>query len=592
MPYPETSLTDIEKQNLRTELKQDIRRDATQARLDACTIKKDPQLIDANLTAALAIEQQLNTPVTAPAINPKDCHIGKWNGSIIDGETYKNFFDGSRYDELPPNQSYYLRNIIREKTTDNDNRLAYYLPLIDSIHLLPHTIQSENLYEKEYANQNPMAENSTAYHEALHKRHANHNGMYDVNRSIANTLRTDRLTETTANAVQYLSTANAYTQLKKHGAKTFEYTTNKGGEEKTITMPLENILDMYPGLREAMDGNDFSPDDPKMVRKIVAASAKNWENNYKESYYEQHLSSAAMIYGCQLAPTFSFRLRLANNQKNPDKDFAKLSNEMLQNIYIGNNTTVDLTDCEDLLNTMSAEEAIKLENALKFGVAITNNTELSEENASAVESWLKNNGITSAEEQDKYIKQALTDITSPLAEPSTDQEFQNLFVKVFLASEPSGEEVFAVNEYLEKKGLLTDEEKDKYMKKAFIDIVNRSPEADQKLKALLLGDSSSIKYTDGLVETKIPNTEYSIVTDNNGKTYNIGTLSHFSSRLEEKRQHENTTTNEQTDTKEQTTAIEQTATKEQTAEPQEPVANASYSLSSIQLYLLKERSGR
>ena len=567
--FMQTPADDAAKEAERQELKVGMRQSAVQTKIKINGLEKEGRL-EKEADRALAIEQQLNAPVADPVITPEDCHIGKWNGSLIGGETYEksqDIFSGSRYDELPENQNDYLRGIIRQEKSNNDDRLAYYAPIFDEIFLQSHTAQPEDLpYDKEYANRNPLAENSIAYHEALHKRHANHNGMYDVSRPIANTFRTDRLTETTAHAVQYLSTAHAYTQLKNMGADTFEYTTGKDGEEKTVTMPLENALDMYPGLREAMDGKDFSPDDPKMVRKIVAASAQNWENNYKDAYYIQNLTNTAMIYGCQQNPAFSFRLRLARNQENPDKDFAKLSKEMLKDVYIGNNTAVNLTGCEDLLNTMSAEEAGKWETALKT-ISNAQHLDLDGKDMQAVNNWLEKNGITGAEEKDKYLEQAITDITNPQGQPSTAPELQALLAKAFINSspEPSDEEVFAINEYLERKGLHTDEEKDKYMEKAFTDIVNRSPEADPELKKLLLGNSGSIKYTDGLVETPIPNTECSIVADKDGKTYNIGTLSHFSSRLEERRQSENT------------------AEKEQ---------NKTASFAPAQLHQLKERSGR
>ncbi len=563
----------------RQELKVEIRQSAVQTKVKMNGLKNGNRL-ENETNRAMAIEQQLNAPVTAPAVEPKDCHIGKWNGSLINGSNLEylqnlqqEMLPGTRYDKLPENQRIYLANIKRPLQDEIvKGLLAQYRPSEDTIYIQPLAVSKDaHRSEIEYANQNPIAENSIVLHEAVHKRHANHNGLRDITLTPVNTLRADRLTETTAYAVQYLSVANMYTQLKNQGVKTFEYTSNKDGKEKTVTMPLEDALDMYPGLREAMDGKDFSPDDPKMIRKIVDASTKEWNNLYEINYYQQHMQSMAPVYMYQQDATFSLRLRNTINQKNQDKDFAKLSQEMLQDVYVGNNTTVDLTSCEDLLNSMSSERANELLTYYKTQHALAtlqDNPTSENKETQAVEKWLEKKGLTE-DKQSVYINKAIENIPvhTMWGKSSTDPEFIDLLSKALISTlpEPSDEEVFAINEYLERKGLHTDEEKDKYMEKAFTDIVNRSPEADPELKKLLLGNSGSIKYTDGLVETPIPNTECSIVADKDGKTYNIGTLSHFSSRLEERRQSENTAAKEQTNTA---------------------------SFAPAQLHQLKERSGR
>ena len=539
---------DAAKEAERQELKVGMRQSAVQTKVKMSGLK-DGNRLEKEVENALAIEQQLNAPVAAPVIAPEECHIGKWSGSIINGTTYEDaqeLFSGSRYDELPKNQSDYLQEIKRENL--KEDALAFYSSILDSIYLQSYTPQEVDFaYNKEYANQNPIAENSIAYHEALHKRHTNHNGMSDTSRAPANTLRTDRLTETTAHAVQYLSTANTYTFLKNQGIETFEYTSNKDGKEKTFTMPLNDVLDMYPGLREAMDGKDFSPDDPEMVRKIVATSAKNWNNHYKDTYYEQHSQNLGLQLNCQKDASFSFRLRNTRNQETRKQDFAKLSREMLKDIYIGNNTTVNLTDCEDLLNTMSAEEADKIVRAVKVNANLQN-LDLNGKDMQTVNKWLDEHGITDAKAKDDYLGKALTDITELPDKPSTNPELQNLLAKAFISSspEPSDEEIFAVNEYLEKKGITEDAAKDAYLKKAFTDIVNRSPEADPELKKLLMGSNGSIKYTDGLTASPVPGTPYTTVTDTKGQTYNVGTLETFSARLRETPANENTQNNHRT----------------------------------------------
>lgn len=548
--FMQTPADDAAKEAERQELKVGMRQSAVQTKVKINGLEKEGRL-EKEADRALAIEQQLNAPVADPVITPEECHIGKWSGSygIINGTTYEDaqeLFSGSRHDKLPENQNDYMHNIRRHNL--REDLLALYAPMLDTIYLQSHEAEPDDfVYIKEYANQNPLAENSIAYHEALHKRHANHNGMYNVRRSPANTLRTDRLTETTAHAVQYLSTANTYTLLKNQGIKTFEYTSNKDGKEKTFTMPLDDVLDMYPGLREAMDGKDFSPDDPEMVRKIVTASAKEWKNNHEKNYYIQHLTTLATQTGLLSDASFSLRLHKARNQQTREQDFAKLSREMLQDVYIGNSTTVNLTGCEDLLNTMSAKEADKLAQTIDIARNIQN-LDLNGKDMQAVNKWLDEHGITDAKAKDDYLGKALTDITEPFNHPDTDPELQDLLAKAFINSspEPSDEEIFAVNDYLEKKGITEDADKDAYLKKAFTDIVNRSPEADTELKKLLMGANGSVKYTDGLTASPVPGTPYTTVTDTKGQTYNVGTLETFSARLRETPANENTKNNHRT----------------------------------------------
>lgn len=61
-----------------------------------------------------------------------------------------------------------------------------------------------------------------------------------------------------------------YTNLKQQGINTFEYTATLNGKEKTVKMPTEDILDMYPGLRETITKTDFPPTTPKV-------SAPSWK---------------------------------------------------------------------------------------------------------------------------------------------------------------------------------------------------------------------------------------------------------------------------------------------------------------------------
>lgn len=67
---------------------------------------------------------------------------------------------------------------------------------------------------------------------------------------------------------------------------------------------------------------------------------------------------------------------------------------------------------------------------------------------------------------------------------------------------PSTEGLLAIDKYLDERGLKNDKEKDEYLKEQYKNIVNRSNDADLKLKELMLAcgnkDSNMIYYTDNL----------------------------------------------------------------------------------------------
>jgi len=67
---------------------------------------------------------------------------------------------------------------------------------------------------------------------------------------------------------------------------------------------------------------------------------------------------------------------------------------------------------------------------------------------------------------------------------------------------PSTDGLLAIDRYLEERGLKNDKDKDQYLKTQFANIVNRSDDADLKLKELMLAccnkDNNMIYYTDKL----------------------------------------------------------------------------------------------
>lgn len=59
-------------------------------------------------------------------------------------------------------------------------------------------------------------------------------------------------------------------------------------------MPLEDILDMYPGLRKAVMENVFSADNPQSVQAVLQASANYWKEYRSSQYYIQNIESTQL----------------------------------------------------------------------------------------------------------------------------------------------------------------------------------------------------------------------------------------------------------------------------------------------------------
>ena len=152
---------------------------------------------------------------------------------------------------------------------------------------------------------------------------------------------------------------------------------------------------------------------------------------------------------------------------------------MLQGLYIGSNTRVDLTHCRDLLDTMSNEDAREI-------------------------------------------------MSSRNIKPQ---------------QQPSPEMLEAIDKYLEKRGAKTDEEKQTLLQEEFVKITHRDKDADQELKNLMLGNGGSILYADGLVETRLPDSNLSTISRGDGQTFVINSFIDFSQKKNNANENENTNTN-------------------------------------------------
>ena len=277
---------------------------------------------------------------------------------------------------------------------------------------------------------------------------------------------------------EFLALAQMYTDLKQRGIDTFEYTTTLNGKEETVKMPTEDILDMYPDLRETITKNGFSANDPKSVRAVVEVAAKHWREDRKAGYFMQQAESAITADEIQSSFTFSTRI---NCLKNEDAAYKEAEDKLLQNVFISPEVSLDLRNYRDVINIMSKEDA-------------------------------------------KFFAQKA-------------QECNN---------SPTDEEYLAINKYLEQKGLTDDKAKDEYFNNEFCKIINRAPEADQELKNLMFGQYGTIRYADGLEESRACDSPHITLSDGNNKgdTYVVGSFVDFSYKRRDGQPKENTAVNE------------------------------------------------
>ena len=428
------------------------------------------------------LEEQLSSPVNNPSIYANDCRIGCWNGnSVLDPQS--EYSEISSLPEKPRDmlKSEDINKVERELTANDLNgslaggvyvaeaeELTAYqfkIPEEERQKIQEQTGKSPEELEKSL--NNTLRQLQIAIHENTHRKHNIYDGMNMLGDTPENAIKKDRLTETTAKAVEYLSFAQLYTSLKEQGVEQLEI----AGEIK----PLEAMLDYCPNLREAIEKDGFDANNPQSVRNVVEAAANHWHENYETNYREQHAQSAQR----NTEERLSFATLKRISREDPDERYQQTSERMLQGLYIGSNTRVDLTHCRDLLDTMSNEDAREL-------------------------------------------------MSSRNIKPQ---------------QQPSPEMLEAIDKYLEKRGAKTDEEKQTLLQEEFVKITHRDKNADQELKNLMLGNGGSILYADGLIETRLPDSNLSTISRGDGQTFVINSFIDFSQKKNNANENENTNTN-------------------------------------------------
>ncbi len=322
--------------------------------------------------------------------------------------------------------------------------------------------------DKEFANGSSIARMIVALHEACHLTQNKRAPTQDATDTPVITMKKNTLTEKTAFAVEFLAVSNLYASLKNKGVKMFSYTDKDG----TKTVPLDYLLDLYPGLKEAAkDG--FSPDKPEDVRKIVEASSKLWDERMAEVYKAQACRAAVGVLGRM--PSFSAQLKLMKEKNSPEEKYEKDVKTMLTDIYIGGNISVNLNGCRDLLDTGNPEEIVNLG---------------------------KPNEHPKARQ---LLSATLEDKKSQMIPEET---------------------LLKLDRYLINKGITGDAEKDSYVAEAYTAIITRSKDAKKydDFKNILLENGGEIRYADGLIETHTPENRQTTYTTSHNYTIDQNAL--------------------------------------------------------------------
>ncbi|MBQ8750938.1 MAG: hypothetical protein IJZ30_04815 [Alphaproteobacteria bacterium] len=329
---------------------------------DDTTLKLSPSDF-ASLSQNISLEEKLNSPVTLDdkVQSTIPSRIGNWSQHF--GEKYtttqkaKDIRKQIKSSPQPQNP----HNVIDHNkivTIDNkDSKMPGALAYVnDTITLVNFSDAEKSIVENktnnyaEYIKGNPFARLQTFYHELTHFVHSKYDGLTD-SLELENSIRGNRLTETTACAVQYLAAAEQYTSLKKQGIQQVDV----NGEQK----PIEHILDMYPDLKDHIIKNGFDVNNPQSIRSVVELSSSYW-HQYRQQRYNETAKMMYLTNGYKEAsPKESFASLKYYYQKQ-EIMYDVISKNMLEDVYIGNNTNVDLTHCRDLLDTMTLNDAHQL----------------------------------------------------------------------------------------------------------------------------------------------------------------------------------------------------------------------------------------
>lgn len=265
---------------------------------------------------------------------------------------------------------------------------------------------------EEYKAGNIVAMISTLLHEYVHVKHNLYDNMDKLTHP-ADIYRANRATEKIAYASQNLYAAQLYTILNDNGVSTLEINGKK--------IQTESVLDFYPGLKDYVLQNGFSTS-KKDIYAISKIATDYWNANRQNGYMIQNTIAATMRYNTD---------NLFETIKSDAKQYDNTISKMLKNVYIGNNTNVNLP--RELFDDLSFDEAIsKLDNKNIAG-------DLTIHKIKELDTYLTGKNITSSAEKNDYLRQQFDNIV--LRKGNQDEGLLNILLNT--DSENKGTIIYA-----------------------------------------------------------------------------------------------------------------------------------------------------
>ena len=266
---------------------------------------------------------------------------------------------------------------------------------------------------EEYKAGNIVAMISTLLHEYVHVKHNLYDGKDNLTHP-ADIYRANRATEKIAYAAQNMYAAQLYTIMKNNGISMIEINGRK--------IESESILDMHPGLKDYVLNNGFSPNSKKDIYAISKIATDYWNANRQNGYMIQNTIAATSRY--KAGNLFEI---LQSNAKQYDATIDK----MLKNVYIGNNTNVNLP--RELFDDLSFEDALnKLSNDNVIG-------SLTIGKIKELDDYLSSKNILSSAEKNDYLRQQFDNIV--LRKDNQDEGLLNILLNT--DSENKGTIIYA-----------------------------------------------------------------------------------------------------------------------------------------------------
>ncbi|MCM1323790.1 MAG: hypothetical protein NC218_06480 [Acetobacter sp.] len=281
---------------------------------------------------------------------------------------------------------------------DSEN-ITLYIPQEHTQEELNNLLDKGDKKRYEYVTGNYVVEEAIRLHEHSHLEDWVYNGQNTITHPV-DIAKADRLTETKAYAVENLYMANQYTLLKQQGIETVVLNDKE--------RPVESLLEVYPNLKETVtqievetEGKGFDAQNPDHVRKVVENASDYWHSKRITAYNKQHVKSAQQ--DANVSNIFEYI-------QHDDKAFDKVSQQMISNrVYIGNNTNVDLSNCGDLLNTLTTENAQELLSTKK----ISNIQDVTYGDIQKIDNYLTTQkGLSSTEEKQSYLTENIENIVT------------------------------------------------------------------------------------------------------------------------------------------------------------------------------------